>query len=171
MIIANLAEMGRLLLIYRRDISSLLLPLEAGSVVDLGCGRGELVRLLQADGFDTEGIDINPEQAALAGAAGVARVRGDFCAILATRSASYTAIAATGSLEHLTKPEVLHTFHDWAATPAPGVVFVDRVPNAVRSLGGHIRGAPQERGARESRGEMMCGIAGTTDVSERAECE
>jgi 2-polyprenyl-3-methyl-5-hydroxy-6-metoxy-1,4-benzoquinol methylase len=127
-------------LFYRRDIRPLLPPPAAGPVVDLGCGRGELVQLMQADGFDAEGIDISPEQAALARAAGVARVRqGDFRAILATHPAHYAAITATDLLEHLTKPEVLQTFDDAAAALAPGGVFVGRVPNAVSPLGGHIR--------------------------------
>ncbi len=113
---------------------------EAGPVVDIGCGRGELVRLLQLDGFDAEGIDISPEQAALARSAGVARVRqGDFRAILAAHPAYYAAITATDLLEHLTKPEVLQTFDDAAAALAPGGVLVGRVPNAVSPLGGHIR--------------------------------
>jgi 2-polyprenyl-3-methyl-5-hydroxy-6-metoxy-1,4-benzoquinol methylase len=127
-------------LVYRRDIRPLLPPPAAGPVVDIGCGRGELVRLLQADGFDAEGIDISPEQAALARTAGVARVRqGDFRAILAAHPAHYAAITATDLLEHLTKPEVLQTFDDVAAALAPGGVFVGRVPNAVSPLGGHIR--------------------------------
>ena len=127
-------------LVYRRDIRPLLPPPAAGPVVDIGCGRGELVRLLQVDGFDAEGIDISPEQAALARAAGVARVRqGDFRAILAGHRAHYAAITATDLLEHLTKPEVLQTFDDAAAALAPGGVFVARVPNAVSPLGGHIR--------------------------------
>ena len=66
-------------LVYRRDIRPLLLPPAVGPVVDLGCGYGDLVRLMQVDGFDAEGKDISAEQAALARAAGVARVRqGDF---------------------------------------------------------------------------------------------
>jgi SAM-dependent methyltransferase len=96
--------------------------------------------LLQADGFDAEGIDISPEQAALARAAGVPRVRqGDFRTILAAQPAHYVAITATDLLEHLTKPEVLQTFDDAAAALAPGGVFVGRVPNAISPLGGHIR--------------------------------
>jgi 2-polyprenyl-3-methyl-5-hydroxy-6-metoxy-1,4-benzoquinol methylase len=127
-------------LVYRRDIRPLLPPPAAGPVVDLGCGRGDLVRLLQADGFDAEGIDISPEQAALARTAGVARVRqGDFRVILAEHPAHYAAITATDLLEHLTKPEVLQTFDAVAAALTPGGVFVARVPNAVSPLGGHIR--------------------------------
>jgi 2-polyprenyl-3-methyl-5-hydroxy-6-metoxy-1,4-benzoquinol methylase len=127
-------------LIYRRDIRPLLPPPAAGPIVDIGCGSGALVRLLQADGFDAEGIDISPEQAALARAAGAARVRqGDFRALLAAHPAHYAAVTATDLLEHLTKPEVLQTFDDVAAALRPGGVFVGRVPNAVSPLGGHIR--------------------------------
>jgi 2-polyprenyl-3-methyl-5-hydroxy-6-metoxy-1,4-benzoquinol methylase len=126
-------------LIYRRDIRPLLPPPEAGPVVDIGCGHGDLVRLLAADGFDAEGIDISPEQATLARAAGITRVRqGDFRVILAAHAARYAAIIATDLLEHLTKPEVLATFDDVAAALIPGGVFVARVPNAVSPLGGHV---------------------------------
>lgn len=126
--------------IYRRDILPLLPPPAAGPVVDIGCGRGDLVRLLQADGFDAEGIDISPEQAALARAAGVAGVRcGDFRALLAAHPAHYAAVTAIDLLEHFTKPEVLQTFDDAAAALMPGGLFVARVPNAVSPLGGHIR--------------------------------
>ena len=131
---------GAAALVYRRDIRPLLPTPAAGPVVDLGCGRGELVRLLQADGFDAEGIDISPEQVALAHAAGVARVRqGDFRAILAAQPAHYAAVTATDLLEHLTKPEVLRAFDDVAAALAPGGIFVGRVPNAVSPIGGHIQ--------------------------------
>ena len=127
-------------LVYRRDIRPLLPSPATGPVVDLGCGRGELVRLLQADGFDAEGIDISPEQAALAHAAGVPRVQqGDFRTILAEQPDHFAAITATDLLEHLTKPEILQTFDDVAAALAPGGVFVGRVPNAISPLGGHIR--------------------------------
>jgi 2-polyprenyl-3-methyl-5-hydroxy-6-metoxy-1,4-benzoquinol methylase len=41
-------------LVYQREILLLLLPLPTGPVVDRGCGRGELVRLMQEEGFDAE---------------------------------------------------------------------------------------------------------------------
>jgi SAM-dependent methyltransferase len=69
-------------------------PARKRTVIDIGCGRGQIVRFLQLDGFDAEGIDISPEQAALARAAGVARIRQkDFRASLAAHPAQCAAIA------------------------------------------------------------------------------
>jgi 2-polyprenyl-3-methyl-5-hydroxy-6-metoxy-1,4-benzoquinol methylase len=125
---------------YRRDIRPALPPRGAGPVVDLGCGQGELVRLLLADGFDAEGIDLSPEQVSLARAGGVHRVRqGDLHDLLPAHPGWYAAIIATDVLEHMTKPEVLTTFDDVAAALAVGGVFIARVPNAVSPLGGHTR--------------------------------
>jgi cyclopropane fatty-acyl-phospholipid synthase-like methyltransferase len=41
--------------LYKRDIHPLLPPPAAGPVVDIGCGCGEFVRVLQRDDFDAEG--------------------------------------------------------------------------------------------------------------------
>ena len=60
------ASAGATRVIYRRDIRPLLPPPSAGPIVDIGCGAGQLVRCLLADGYDPTGIDISPEQVALA---------------------------------------------------------------------------------------------------------
>ena len=51
-------------LIYRRDIRPALPRPSAGPVVDIGCGPGDLVRLLAADGYQAEGVDLSAEQVA-----------------------------------------------------------------------------------------------------------
>jgi len=127
-------------IIFRRDIRPLLPPPSAGPVVDIGCGAGQLVRCLLADGYDAAGIDISPEQVALAHAEGLPQVRyGDHRQLLRERPGELAAVTATDLLEHLTKPEVLDTFDAVAAALAPGGRFVARVPNAVSPFGGHIR--------------------------------
>jgi 2-polyprenyl-3-methyl-5-hydroxy-6-metoxy-1,4-benzoquinol methylase len=127
-------------LIYRRDIRPLLPPSAAGPVTDIGCGQGELVRLLLPDGYDAEGIDVSPEQVAIAHAAGLGRVSlGDFRDMLMERRGEFAAITATDLLEHLMKDEVLDTFDRVAEALSPGGVFVARVPNAISPLGGHVR--------------------------------
>jgi 2-polyprenyl-3-methyl-5-hydroxy-6-metoxy-1,4-benzoquinol methylase len=127
-------------IIYRRDIRPLLPPPSAGPVVDIGCGSGQLVRCLLADGYDAAGIDISPEEVALARAAGLGQVRhGDYRELLRERPGELAAVTATDLLEHLTKPEVLAAFDAVAAALRPGGRFVARVPNAVSPFGGHVR--------------------------------
>jgi 2-polyprenyl-3-methyl-5-hydroxy-6-metoxy-1,4-benzoquinol methylase len=127
-------------LIYRRDIRPLLPPPSAGPVVDIGCGSGQLVRCLAGDGYEAAGIDISPEQVALARSAGLGSVRqGDYRELLAEHSGRLAAVTATDLLEHLTKPEVLATFDAAAVALRPGGRFIARVPNAVSPFGGHIR--------------------------------
>lgn len=126
--------------IYHRDIRPALPSPEAGPVLDIGCGQGELVRLMLADGYDAGGIDVSPEQVAIAHASGLDRVRlGDYRETLESRAGQLTAVTATDLLEHLTREEALEMFDRVAAALVPGGVFVARVPNAVSPFGGHIR--------------------------------
>jgi 2-polyprenyl-3-methyl-5-hydroxy-6-metoxy-1,4-benzoquinol methylase len=121
---------------YRRDIRPHLPP--GGRVLDIGCGQGELVRLLAADGFAAAGIDISPEQVGIAHAAGLDQVTlGDFHALLRSSAGGWDAVVATDVLEHLVKDEVVATFDDVRRALRPGGVFVARVPNAVSPMGGH----------------------------------
>ncbi len=125
---------------YRRDIRPSLPSPCAGPVVGIGCGRGELVRLLLADGYEAEGVDVSPEQVALAHEAVLRQVKhGDYRDVLAARAGQLAAVTATDLLEHMAKPEVLETFDLVAAALLPGGVFVARVPNSVSPFGGHIR--------------------------------
>ena len=126
--------------IYRRDIRPLLPPAAAGPVVDIGCGSGLLVRCMLADGYDASGVDVSPEQVALAREAGLDRVaEGDYLGVLRDAPGRLAAVTATDLLEHLTKTEVLATFDAVAAALRPGGRFIARVPNAVSPFGGHIR--------------------------------
>ena len=127
-------------LIYRRDIRPLLPPPAAGPVADIGCGSGQLVRCMLADGYDATGIDVSPEQVALARGNGLLQVQeGDYLRLLRDRPGQLAVITATDLLEHLTKPEVLATFDAAAAALRSGGRFIARVPNAVSPFGGHIR--------------------------------
>lgn len=128
-------------LIYRRDLRKLLPDRANGLVIDIGCGQGQLVRLLLADGYDAHGVDISQEQVAIARASGLDdRVHlGHYRELLVRHSGQLGAVTATDVLEHLTKEEVLDTFDCVAQALAPGGVFIARVPNAVSPFGGHIR--------------------------------
>jgi 2-polyprenyl-3-methyl-5-hydroxy-6-metoxy-1,4-benzoquinol methylase len=127
-------------MIYQRDIRPLLPAATAGPVVDIGCGEGHLVRCLLDDGYEATGIDVSPEQVALAHRAGLPQVRqGDYLDLLGEHGGQLGAVTALDLLEHLTKTEVLTAFDAVAAALRPGGTFVARVPNAVSPFGGNIR--------------------------------
>ena len=109
---------------------------ETGPVVDIGCGEGELVRLIVADGYDPQGLDISPDQVAIAQASGLNQVQqGDYRDIPGARSRQFAAVTAIDLLEHLTKDEVVTALDHVAAALALNAVFVARVPNAVSPFG------------------------------------
>jgi 2-polyprenyl-3-methyl-5-hydroxy-6-metoxy-1,4-benzoquinol methylase len=123
-------------LAYRRDIRPRLAS--GARLLDIGCGQGELVRLLLADGFDAWGVDISPEQVDLARSAGLDRaVHGDFHAYLRASAGEWDAVVATDVLEHLTRAELVTVFDEVRQALRPGGTFVARVPNAVSPMGGH----------------------------------
>jgi predicted TPR repeat methyltransferase len=125
---------------YRRDIRPALPPPGFGPIVDIGCGQGQLLRLLLRDGYEAGGVDISPEQVSLGHATGLAQiVEGDYRDFLSDRSGRLAAVIATDLLEHMAKDEVLDTFDRVASALTPGGVFVARVPNAVSPFGGNIR--------------------------------
>lgn len=137
---AGCASTDAAALVYRRDIRPALPPPGVGPVVDIGCGQGQLLRLLLRDGYQAEGVDISPEQVALGHAAGLAQiVEGDYRDFLSERSGRLGAVVATDLLEHMAKEDVLDTFDRVASALTPGGVFVARVPNAVSPFGGNIR--------------------------------
>ena len=127
-------------LTYRRDVRRMLPGQAEGPVIDIGCGQGQLVKLLLADGYDARGVDISPEQVAIAHAAGLDRVRhGHYRDVLTEHQSQFAAVTATDLLEHMTKDEVLDIFDCVATALAPRGVFIARVPNAVSPFGGNIR--------------------------------
>jgi 2-polyprenyl-3-methyl-5-hydroxy-6-metoxy-1,4-benzoquinol methylase len=85
---------------YRRDIRPALPALHSGTVLDIGCGQGELVRLLLAEGYDAVGVDLSPEQVTLAHQAGLDQIlQGDYRDFLAARRGQLAAVTATDLLE------------------------------------------------------------------------
>lgn len=108
-------------LAYRRDLRPLLPSPANGPIMDIGCGQGELLRLLLADGYDAEGVDVSPEQVAIAHTAGLDCVHeGDYRVFLDGHPGTLAAVTATDVLEHMAKEEVLETFDHIAAALAPG---------------------------------------------------
>jgi len=110
-------------------------------VLDVGCGAGELVRLLTESGRrETKGIDVSAEQVALAHKRGLLDIeQGDLIDFLRETKESFDAIVAVDVLEHFDKPEVLTVLEAIASGLRPGGRLVARVPNAEGPFGARTR--------------------------------
>lgn len=80
----------------------------SAAILELGCGDGALLSYLGSKGFlRARGIDVSPEQVAMAHARGVVAECGDAVTYLETCDAEFGAIVAVDVLEHLTREELI----------------------------------------------------------------
>jgi SAM-dependent methyltransferase len=86
----------------------------AGAVLDVGCGRGELLALLKEAGIDARGIDVNAEMVALCRERGLEADQSDGVAFLQTLpDGSLAGLTAIQVVEHL-EPAYLTRFLETA---------------------------------------------------------
>jgi 2-polyprenyl-3-methyl-5-hydroxy-6-metoxy-1,4-benzoquinol methylase len=97
------------------------------SLLDVGAHVGRFMYLAQRDGWDVEGIELNPRTAAYAHARTGAPVHQINAHALARGGRNFAAITLTDVLEHI--PEPLHLLTSLAALLEPGGAVAVKVPN------------------------------------------
>lgn len=105
---------------------------DAGSMqaLDIGCGRGEWLKLLAAESLQPIGIDLNRIMVEENRAAGRDVREADFRAFLSTQSeASYAVVSAFHLVEHLVFEDLIALFDGARAVLAPGGVLICETPN------------------------------------------
>ena len=102
------------------------------TVLDVGCGRGELLRRLSAAGFEAAGLD--PEPGCVAASSRHARTERGGLDDIAARfpGRTFDAVVCSHVLEHVNDP--LGGAKRLAAACAPGGVVVAAVPNVLRPV-------------------------------------
>jgi O-antigen chain-terminating methyltransferase len=138
-IAAALAEVQpRLLEAFRGDEEEIrhrldgLLPFlrEAAPVLDLGCGRGELLLLLREAGVAASGVDSDPALVQAARRRGLAVADGDALAALrALPDGCLGAVTAIHLLEHLAADAVLRLLGEVRRVLRPGGCLIAECPN------------------------------------------
>ena len=110
-----------------------------GSVLDIGCGQGLLVRNLLDEGYvGAAGVDISPEQVQIAHQNGVETVTcADYREVLTSQK--WAAVIATDLVEHLAKDEVIELFALVRASLEYAGRFIVRSPNATSPFGGNYQ--------------------------------
>ena len=101
-----------------------------GPVLELACGRGELLELLRDAGVEAEGVDLDEGMVDAARTAGLTVTLGDALADLEARpDDSLQGVFSAHFVEHL-EPDVLERMvGESARVLAPGGVFVAATPN------------------------------------------
>lgn len=110
-----------------------------GEVADLGCGRGEFLALLEAQGTSALGVDASGEMVALARERGLRAEHGDLFAFLADRpEGSLDGILCSHVVEHLWPADQLRLVRLCAEALRPGGVLIVETPNPKSLIAGAV---------------------------------
>lgn len=117
---------------FGREILPLLQHLDKSAVIfDMGCGSGSLLHVLQQAGYTgAYGMDISPEQVAMAASMGVSSVtEGDALAYVAGVEQQFDVLLGMDIIEHFTKNELTTLLQHIHKSLKPGGFAVFRTPN------------------------------------------
>ena len=107
----------------------------AGPVLDLGCGRGELIRTLAAEGIEGAGVDLDGGMVAEARGAGIDAHHGDAVEFLRSQPEhSWGAVTAIHVVEHLQLDTLIELLELAATRLKPGGVLIAETPNPATLL-------------------------------------
>ena len=110
------------------------------SILDLGCGSGELLTVLRSLGFNNlTGVGVGPEQVAIARTRGHSVVQADIVEYLRASDQSFDMIFAFDVIEHFTKDEVLDLLDFIWRRLKPGGKLIVQTPNAMSPWGYYLR--------------------------------
>jgi O-antigen chain-terminating methyltransferase len=117
---------------YVRETLAFYLPYleNREAVLDLGCGRGEMLSLLKEHGIDAEGVDCDPDAVAACQEKGVRVIQADLLSHLSSRpDASLDAILCTHVVEHLEPRQLAELVFLAAAKLKPEGLLAIETPN------------------------------------------
>ncbi len=101
-----------------------------GPVLDLGCGRGELLLLLREAGVEATGVEEDPALAEAARRRGLEIVEGDVLEVLKDQKPeSRGAVTAVHLFEHLTSAKLIAVLAEIRRVLRPGGLMIAECPN------------------------------------------
>ena len=125
-----------------------------GSVVDIGCGRGEWLEILREEGIDAIGVDLNERQAQAAKDLGLNVVIADALGWMGQQQdRSVSLLSAMHIIEHMTFGQVVDFLKEAARILKPGGGLLIETPNPESLIVGgykfwldptHVRPYPPE---------------------------
>jgi len=98
-------------------------------VLDIGCGNGEFLQILQAAGHEAVGVDIDPAMVEQCQAQGLTAHTADVRTWLPTQAGHYDAIFSSNVIEHLDAPTVEDIVAGAYQALRPGGLLLLGTPN------------------------------------------
>jgi 2-polyprenyl-3-methyl-5-hydroxy-6-metoxy-1,4-benzoquinol methylase len=117
------------------------MPADRGvTILDIGCGQGQLVRLLRAAGYrNVRGIDVSAEQIALANKLGTDGLElADLFVFAESHQGVFDVLITIDVVEHFDRPDLLRLFQTLSGMLRDGGSLILRAPNAASPFAGRI---------------------------------
>lgn len=133
----DLSDIGARQEIYLPDVAEARKRTGGGAALDLGCGRGEWLALLEDNGIEACGVDTNEGQLAAARERGLAVIAADGLQYLRDQpDAHFAAVTAFHLFEHLPFAELAEWLVEIQRILKPGGVLIAETPNPENILVG-----------------------------------
>ena len=140
------------------------------AILEVGCGGGKLLYFLKSRGYShLQGVDISPEQVALARQVSKDVVEADAIKFLESHKARHDLIIGLDIVEHFRKDEVLRFLDACHAALKPGGRLILQTPNAESPWGTHHRynDFTHEVGFNPNSLERLLALVGFSDIMAR----
>ena len=123
-------EIERRLKIYLPYFNKLRIDFKKTPVLDIGCGRGEMLSVLNKADIDAIGIDLNEQMVNKARANGYQAEQADALTyLMSKKSNSYGAITGFHLAEHIPFQLLIRIFDEAYRVLAPGGILIFETPN------------------------------------------
>jgi O-antigen chain-terminating methyltransferase len=140
-------------------------------VLDLGCGRGELLALLREAGVSGYGVDLDSDVVANCKEQGLDVTEGDAIAHVETlENGAVDGIVASHVVEHLTPDQLWRLIVGAAEALSPGGILILETPNPESVLAGSVnfhRDPTHVRPIHPDTLSFLCESVGFSDVEIR----
>jgi 2-polyprenyl-3-methyl-5-hydroxy-6-metoxy-1,4-benzoquinol methylase len=151
-----------------RDVIARLPADRAASILDIGCGQGDMVALVRSYGWtEVVGVDISEEQVSAAAARGVPGVvHGDLFEHARVHPGTYDVVLAVDVVEHFDRDQALGVFESLRAMLKPGGCVIIQTPNGASPFSGRIFWSDVTHGMQYTNRSLaqICDAAGFAEV-------
>ncbi len=102
---------------------------DSTSALDVGCGQGQFMELLEAGGIPVQGVDIDARMVQLCKSKGLQVAEADLFVYLAEHEGQFGGIFSSNVIEHLSAPAALRFIELAYAALQPGGLLLLATPN------------------------------------------